>query len=151
MNRAWDEFRTATDPLIVWLDQNTVEMPEAQILQSDLLQAFNKHLVDRGKQPLTKTAFGLPLSGHDRRLRDVSGYTWENPASGCTWESRWQRGTTRMSNGRNEGNGVSLSLFSLRRARENEHCREEKRYRNSVTSVTSVMRRSTEGHPCHEL
>ena len=61
MSRALDEFRTATDPLCVWLDHNTVERPNVQILQSDLLQAFNKYMVDCRKQPSTKTAFGLAL------------------------------------------------------------------------------------------
>jgi putative DNA primase/helicase len=61
MRRSWEEFRTATDPLSVWLDQNTVDLPNVQILQTDLLLAFNKHMANLGKQPSTKTAFGLAL------------------------------------------------------------------------------------------
>jgi putative DNA primase/helicase len=61
IRHSWEEFRAATDPLSVWLDQNTVELPNVQILQTDLLQAFNKHMGDLGKQPSTKTAFGLAL------------------------------------------------------------------------------------------
>jgi phage/plasmid-associated DNA primase len=56
MRRSWEEFRAATDPLSVWLDQNTVELPHVQILQTDLLQAFNRHMADLGKQPSTKTS-----------------------------------------------------------------------------------------------
>jgi putative DNA primase/helicase len=61
MRRSWEEFRAATDPLSVWLDHNTVELPHVQILQTDLLQAFNKHMGNKGKQPSTKTAFGLAI------------------------------------------------------------------------------------------
>lgn len=61
MRRSWEEFRAATDPLSVWLDQNTVELPNVQVPQTDLLLAFNKHMADHGKQPSTKTAFGLAL------------------------------------------------------------------------------------------
>jgi hypothetical protein len=65
MRRAWYEFRTATDPLSVWLDQNTVELPGLQIPTKELLAAFNRHMSDAGKQGMTNTAFGLAL----KRLR----------------------------------------------------------------------------------
>jgi putative DNA primase/helicase len=61
MKRSWSEFRTATDPLSVWLDRNTVELPNAQILQSELVAAFNQYTMDLGKPAMTKTAFGLAL------------------------------------------------------------------------------------------
>jgi putative DNA primase/helicase len=61
MRCSWEEFRAATDPLSVWLDQNTVEGANVQILQTDLFLAFNRHMTDSGKQPSTKTAFGLAL------------------------------------------------------------------------------------------
>lgn len=59
MQAAWDEFRTATDPLSVWVDQQTEALPTAQVLQSELFLAFNRHLTDLGKPAMTKTAFGL--------------------------------------------------------------------------------------------
>jgi putative DNA primase/helicase len=65
MRLAWDEFRTATDPLSVWLDQSTVELPNAQIPITELLSAFNRHMSECGKQSMTKTAFGLAI----KRLR----------------------------------------------------------------------------------
>ena len=65
MRLAWDEFRTATDPLSVWLDQSTVELPNAQIPITELSSAFNRHMSECGKQSMTKTAFGLAI----KRLR----------------------------------------------------------------------------------
>ncbi|HWQ56663.1 MAG TPA: phage/plasmid primase, P4 family [Bryobacteraceae bacterium] len=61
MKRAWSEFRTATDPLSVWLDCNTVDVPTAIVAKSDLMAAFNRHCTDTGRPPLTKSAFGLAL------------------------------------------------------------------------------------------
>ena len=61
MRQAWDDFRTATDPLVVWLDQNTINLPTAVVAKSDLLTAFNGHLMDNGKPPMTKMAFGLAM------------------------------------------------------------------------------------------
>jgi putative DNA primase/helicase len=61
MRAAWMEFRSATDPLIVWLDQNTVTLLNAMVPVSDLAAAFNKHLTDTRKPVMTKTAFGQAL------------------------------------------------------------------------------------------
>lgn len=61
MRQAWDEFRAATDSLSVWLDQATYEASNVQVLQADLLSAFNRHLTNIGKPIVTKTAFGLAL------------------------------------------------------------------------------------------
>jgi putative DNA primase/helicase len=58
---AWEEFRTATDPLSVWLDQETVTGPNVQVSQAELFSEFNRHLVDLGKPAITKTAFGIAL------------------------------------------------------------------------------------------
>jgi P4 family phage/plasmid primase-like protien len=65
MRQAWNEFRTATEPLAVWLDRYTVELPNVQVLQAELFTAFNAYMTDLGKQHPTKTAFGLAL----KRLR----------------------------------------------------------------------------------
>jgi putative DNA primase/helicase len=61
MRQAWDEFRTATDPLTVWLDQHTVDLPTAMVAKGELLAAFNRYLTDSGKPPMTKMAFGLAM------------------------------------------------------------------------------------------
>jgi len=69
MHTAWEDFRTATDPLSVWLDQNTITLPNTMIGQGELIAAFNKYLTDAGKSPMTKTAFGLALK---RARKDVT-------------------------------------------------------------------------------
>jgi putative DNA primase/helicase len=69
MHSAWEDFRTATDPLSVWLDQNTVSLPNTMVGQGELIAAFNRYLTDAGKSPMTKTAFGLALK---RARKDVT-------------------------------------------------------------------------------
>jgi putative DNA primase/helicase len=61
MRRAWDEFRTATDPLAVWLDHDTVQDPNVMVAADELVTAFNLHMSDAGKQGMSKTAFGLAI------------------------------------------------------------------------------------------
>lgn len=61
MKRAWSEFRSATDPLTVWLDNYTVDVPTMMVAKADLIAAFNRHSADAGRPPLTKSAFGLAL------------------------------------------------------------------------------------------
>jgi putative DNA primase/helicase len=61
MREAWDDFRTATDPLTVWLDQNTLHSATAMVPKGELLAAFNRHLAEAGKPPMTKMAFGLAI------------------------------------------------------------------------------------------
>jgi putative DNA primase/helicase len=61
MREAMNDFKTATDPLSVWLDKNTVMLPTASVPKHDLMAAFNKHLVDSGKAPMTNMAFGLAV------------------------------------------------------------------------------------------
>jgi putative DNA primase/helicase len=61
MQQAWEEFRSVTDPLAVWLDQATVQSVDAMVPKGELMAAFNRRLTDSGKSPMTKTAFGLAM------------------------------------------------------------------------------------------
>ncbi len=61
MQEAWKDFRNATDPLAVWLDQATALLPNVMVAQTELRAAFNKYMEDSGKPAITKTAFGLAL------------------------------------------------------------------------------------------
>ena len=76
MHEAWDEFRTATDPLSVWLDQYTISLPTAMVAMAELMAAYNKHLMDTGKTPTTKTAFGLAIKRARPGITD-SQRTWK--------------------------------------------------------------------------
>jgi putative DNA primase/helicase len=75
MRAAWADFRSATDPLIVWLDQNTVTLPNAMVPKADLITAFNKHLTDAGRPAITKTAFGLAIK-RARQSIEATQRTW---------------------------------------------------------------------------
>jgi putative DNA primase/helicase len=59
--QTWQEFKATTDPLAVWLEQNTVQLPTAMVAKSELFGAFNRHLADAGRPSMTPTAFGLAL------------------------------------------------------------------------------------------
>jgi putative DNA primase/helicase len=59
--QAWQEFKSVTDPLAVWLGEKTVQSPYAMVSKSELFGAFSKHLTDTGKPSMTPTAFGLAL------------------------------------------------------------------------------------------
>ncbi len=71
MRKAWEEFRTATDPLSVWLDRNTVEVPSAVVPKAALLRAYNDACEASGRAPMTGTGFGRAL----RRARPSLGDT----------------------------------------------------------------------------
>jgi P4 family phage/plasmid primase-like protien len=62
---ALDEFRRTTDPLAVWLDQNTVEHHEAMIVKDELRTAYAKVCQDMGRPIMPVTQFTAAL----RRLR----------------------------------------------------------------------------------
>jgi P4 family phage/plasmid primase-like protien len=59
--RAMDEFRSATDPMAVWLDQNTVLEPESCVSCDELRQKCNRDRTAKGEPHLTMTAFGIAL------------------------------------------------------------------------------------------
>jgi putative DNA primase/helicase len=59
--QTWQEFKAVTDPLAVWLEQNTVQLPTAMVAKSELFGAFSRHLADAGRPSMTPTAFGLAL------------------------------------------------------------------------------------------
>ncbi len=65
MTQAWDEFRRATDPLSVWLDQNTVQSPAAMVAKGELIASYSRYCTASGKALMTTSAFGLAL----KRLR----------------------------------------------------------------------------------
>jgi putative DNA primase/helicase len=67
MTTAWQEFLTITDPLAVWLDKYT--QAGEMVPQWELIRAFNDHLIDTGKQPITKTAFGIALRRHRKEIK----------------------------------------------------------------------------------
>lgn len=61
MVAAWTDFRTTTDPLSVWLDQNTISGDRYQVARTDLLRVFNASEATAGRAPYSETLFGRHL------------------------------------------------------------------------------------------
>lgn len=65
MRRARDDFRQVTDPLAVWLDQETVDNSFAEVLKKSMLAAYNDFAVRAGRPPMNQQSFGRAI----KRLR----------------------------------------------------------------------------------
>ena len=65
MKDTWNEFRENTDPIVVWLDTHTLEVPDAVVSKKELLQAYNTVARREQRIPMTSMAFGQAL----KRLR----------------------------------------------------------------------------------
>ena len=70
MREAWDEFKTMTDPLSVWLDKNVVDDPDAFVPKRDLLAAYNDACREQGRSGMTRTPFGLALKRARPHIED---------------------------------------------------------------------------------
>jgi len=62
---ALEEFRRTTDPLAVWLDQNTVERPDAMVPKDKLRSMYGQACQDAGRPIMPDTQFTAAL----KRLR----------------------------------------------------------------------------------
>jgi P4 family phage/plasmid primase-like protien len=65
MQEAWAEFRELTDPVSVWLDRNTVEIPNAYVSKAALHEAYKRERHDQGQDGMTPKMFGQAV----KRLR----------------------------------------------------------------------------------
>src|SRR5215217_14909 len=61
MRDAWEEFKAMTDPVAVWLENNTVSGANAWVPKSALIAAYNKSAEDVGRAGLTAQAFGRAI------------------------------------------------------------------------------------------
>ena len=61
VREAWSDFHATTDPLAVWLDQFTIDDPNAGVRKADLLAAYNADCERKGRPRIGKTPFGLAL------------------------------------------------------------------------------------------
>ena len=62
MKSAWKEFRSTTDPLTGWLDENVVDVAESFIPKDDLVRRFNAYCTDKGKPGTTTTGMTHSLA-----------------------------------------------------------------------------------------
>jgi P4 family phage/plasmid primase-like protien len=61
MRDAWEEFKAMTDPVAVWLENNTVSEANAWVPKSALIAAYNKSAEESGRAGLTAQAFGRAM------------------------------------------------------------------------------------------
>jgi putative DNA primase/helicase len=66
---AWRDFHATTDPLSVWLDQYTVDDPDAFVSKDALRATYNAATARDGRPGLGKTPFGRAI----RKLRPTVG------------------------------------------------------------------------------
>lgn len=69
MKEAWRDLRSATDPLAVWLDRETVDMPTAVCVKKDLWRSYNISCADTGRPAMAENSFSRAL----RRLKPQLG------------------------------------------------------------------------------
>jgi putative DNA primase/helicase len=62
VREAWREFHAMTDPLSVWLDQFTVDDPQAVVSRQVLRAAYGAACERAGRPSLTERAFGLAIT-----------------------------------------------------------------------------------------
>ncbi len=65
MRKAREDFRQVTDPLAVWLDQETIDHSCAKVFKRALLSAYNDFAVKAGRPPMNQQSFGRAI----KRLR----------------------------------------------------------------------------------
>ena len=75
------EFQSVTDPLTVWLTQNTYVAPEASIAKSILIQAYNNDGRASGRPGETANAFARALKRHypwvgERQVTVLGQHRW---------------------------------------------------------------------------
>jgi P4 family phage/plasmid primase-like protien len=140
MREAWEEFRAMTDPVSVWLAQNTVESAEAFVPKDTLAKAYNEFCDKVGRPGMNKKGFGRAVKRAFPQIEDGQ----KSVAGKMTW--CWlgiglkSGGTGPTAHRTNETNEKSSTCFE----NEEEERREEERgsqvtnREKSVSSVSSV-------------
>ncbi len=79
MRDAWQEFRSTTDPLAVWLDENTVEVPDGFVPKAKLRELYSRDCKDHGRISIPETAFTgrlLQLRPRMKTAQRTAAKTW---------------------------------------------------------------------------
>ena len=71
MHEAWEEFKAMTDPVSVWIENNTVEHADALVTKSALLAAYNRGCEKQGRAGMTSNSFGRALKRARPQLGDA--------------------------------------------------------------------------------
>lgn len=71
MRRAWEQFRQATDPFSVWLDRQTVSLPDLLVSKGELMIAYCRDCEKAGRPPMTQQSFGRALKRARPRAQEA--------------------------------------------------------------------------------
>jgi putative DNA primase/helicase len=71
MRKAHLEFWQTTDPLAIWLLRNTIELPDAFVPRSVLINAYNASAAREGRVGMTEKMFGSALRRLRPNVRDI--------------------------------------------------------------------------------
>jgi P4 family phage/plasmid primase-like protien len=141
MREAWEEFRAMTDPVSVWLAQNTVESAEAFVPKDALAKAYNEFCDKVGRPGMNKKGFGRAVKRAFPHIEDGQ----KSVAGKMTWcwlgiglKSGGTDPTTHRTNGTNEKSPTCFENEGAAEERDSQKTNKE----NSVSSVSSV---SSEG------
>jgi putative DNA primase/helicase len=162
MREAWEEFKSMTDPVSVWLSRSVVVSTEAFVPKSALLAAYNADCEDHGRAGMTATAFGLAVKrarpGIGDAQRTVNGKprvkVWIGLGLKGGGDDDGGDGGDSSSSQSNQGNPVNPVSLTVSNSGPGEQEREgetqERNRENPVNSVTLVTEDggSTPDTPC---
>jgi len=151
MCEAWEEFRAMTDPVTVWLQQNTTEAAEAFVPKDALATAYNKFCDKAGRPGMNKKGFGRAVKRAFPHIADGQ----KSVAGKMTWcwlgiglRSGDDDPTAHTTHGTNEKPSICFENEILPKKQEGGNSQKTNR-ENSVSSVSSVS--AEEGRRIHEL
>jgi putative DNA primase/helicase len=123
MREAWEEFRAMTDPVSVWLAQNTIEAAEAFIPKDALAKAYNEFCDKVGRPGMNKKGFGRAVKRAFPHIEEGQ----KSVAGKMTWcwlgiglKSGSTDPTTHTTNGTNEKPPTCFENENLQENREAE-------------------------------
>jgi putative DNA primase/helicase len=140
MREAWEEFRAMTDPVSVWLAQNTIEAAEAFVPKDALAKAYNEFCDKVGRPGMNKKGFGRAVKRAFPHIADGQ----KSVAGKMTWcwlgiglKSGGTDPTTHTTHGTNEKPSICFENENPSKKQERRDSRETNK-ENSVSSVSSV-------------
>lgn len=140
MLEAWEEFRAMTDPVSVWLTQNTIEAAEAFVPKDALATAYNEFCDKVGRPGMNKKGFGRALKRSLPQIEDGQ----KSVAGKMTWcwlgiglKSGGTDPTTHTTNGTNEKSPTCFENEKVSNKQEGGDSQITNK-ENSVSFVSSV-------------
>jgi putative DNA primase/helicase len=82
--QAHEEFRKATDPLDVWLDNNTITHPDAMVARDELMRRYAEVCEAAGRPTFSRKAFYQAV-GRAKPGLEVRQRTWQGESNVRVW------------------------------------------------------------------